>query len=188
MMIARRQSQIGASALLVALAIPGIALAQHDHKVAAKAPQSCDTSAMQSAMMGGHMGEGMMSMMGGGNMTMGMGGVTMRHAMDLQPGRILTMADDLELTSGQRSQLKELEESRRTAHAGWMKSWKEGNESLAEWFGSADVDVGALRNAAQRAFTPHFEMHVRMLSDAVAARDILTEVQLEKVRDHKGQC
>jgi len=177
----------GAGTLLLAMAIPGAAFGQHGHARQDSAQAHPSGMMTGQGMMGGQMGQGMMSMMGTENSMMGMGGMmVMRQAMYLQPMHVLQRAEDLGLTSEQRARLDSLASAHRAEQQGWMTAMREANQKLWALFDSEKPDADAIRRAGEEAFTSQKGMYLRMLTDALAVREILTPDQLETLQGEGG--
>jgi Spy/CpxP family protein refolding chaperone len=130
--------------------------------------------------MGMGMGQGQMHGQGGG-MGMGMMGMggPMARTMAFAPTRLLEHKDVLALTERQVQQLTTLRDATQKSHDEQHALAEKYMEELTKLAGSTDSA------AVRRAFVGHHEAmgsaHWMMLSSAIQAKRILTEVQRARV-------
>ncbi len=63
---------------------------------------------------------------------------------------------------------------------------REESQNLKRLLEATQPDPKAVGDAAHKVLAPHVELHVRLLTDAAAVRQILTPDQVEKVLSHQG--
>ena len=128
--------------------------------------------------MGMGQGHGMGQMQGAGMMMMGMGG-PMARTMAFAPTRLLEHKDVLALTERQVQQLTALRDATQKSHDEQHALAEKYMEEMTKLAGSTDTA------AVHRAFVGHHEAmgsaHWMMLSSAMQAKGILTEVQRARV-------
>jgi Spy/CpxP family protein refolding chaperone len=128
--------------------------------------------------MGMGMGQGMGRMPGEGMGMMGMGG-PMARTMAFAPTRLLEHKDVLALTERQVQQLTTLRDATQKSHDEQHALAEKYMEDLTKLAGSTDSA------AVRRAFVGHHEAmgsaHWMMLSSAIQAKRILTDVQRARV-------
>jgi Spy/CpxP family protein refolding chaperone len=128
--------------------------------------------------MGMGMGQGMGRMPGEGMGMMGMGG-PMARTMAFAPTRLLEHKDVLALTERQVQQLTTLRDATQKSHDEQHALAEKYMEELTKLAGSTDSA------AVRRAFVGHHEAmgsaHWMMLSSAIQAKRILTDVQRARV-------
>lgn len=141
---------------------------------------------MSEGMMGtGAMGGGMQGMMqdhmqGMDTMTDMVGGRATMRAMHLQPGRILSLREDLGLTSEQLTRLESLAGTEHAAASDATPAMPAEQQQLEALFAAEQPDTAQVRAVAERFARRRGAVYVQMLTTAAAVRGILTPEQLEQ--------
>ena len=155
--------------LAMMLITPGVVLAQqHQHR---QSPQ-------QGMMMQGSMGNMHMGAMNGNEMMMNMMGMS-TNIMRLQPNQVLSQADELGLSQDQTSRIQEIALAQQDAHSAHMNSMAGHNGELDRLLGDGNVSDAEIREWVDESAEPYRDMHGRMILDALAVREILSQEQRE---------
>lgn len=133
---------------------------------------------------GGRMGPSMMGGYFGAHGLMGGAGMGMMIAYGLpSPGVILGMQDDLGLSDAQVSQLESLQRNVQETLRADLTSAEEAWEQASSILESATPDLHAYEQKLQEVSTERVDAQVAVANASVQARSILTQEQLQKVRD-----
>ena len=107
------------------------------------------------------------------------------------------IADELELSQGQRDQIREIFTSGHESLRGELERLREAQEALAEQIHSEIFDEAAIRMAAVRVAEVEADLAVGRARTAMAVKEILTPEQQEKAellrelrqsrREHRGE-
>ncbi len=99
------------------------------------------------------------------------------QTMHLQPLRVLSLREDLDLTPEQVTRL----ESLKPIEHGAMRTMASERQRLEELFAAEQPDTAEVRAAAERLTAFRGAMHAQMLTTAAAVKGILTPAQVEQV-------
>ena len=129
---------------------------------------------MMGGMMGqGIMGSGMMQMMGQGMGMMATGGPG--------PAMLLRMRDALELTDAQVSRLEEIQRGLESTVQPQMTAMMSSHDAARQALEGDAPDFDTYQQSLQAAANVMVQTHVSMARAQVAAREVLTPEQLERL-------
>lgn len=178
-------AMIAATVLMGALAVPAGAQ-QHQHPpTQGQEPGMMMSCPMMQQMMHGMHGQGMGDMEGMG-MQGQMMGPGMMGAMSAGPAMILRSSEALALTPAQTEQLEALQERVRSEHQEHMQAAMAAHQNAAAALEADAADLDAYTSALNEAADHMVLAHVAMTRTALAAREILTPEQREKLGEVMG--